>query len=87
MHFTKIDLRAPTYAIRGDGDLYFNQNLNMTINAGPLERIQSGLGTVGDILGAVSSSLARYHVTGTIAAPVVKVQLLGGIGDLIDPPH
>ncbi len=87
VHFTKIDFRSAAYAIRGDGDLYFNQNLDLTITAGPLEKIESAFGKLGDFVGKATDKLIRYHVGGTVGNPAITVQPLGGIGEVLELPR
>lgn len=77
VHFSKIDMRTPTYAVRGDGDYYFEDRLDLYLNGGPLEKVQTLLGEVGRVLGKVTDQIIRYHVTGPIGDPVVTPEPLG----------
>lgn len=62
---------------RGEGRVYYDGRIEMTLNAGPLERVQDNLGGIGDILGAVTDELVKYHVGGTLSKPTVSLKPLG----------
>lgn len=62
---------------RGEGRVYYDGRLDMTINAGPLEKVQDNLGGIGDILGVVTDQLVKYHVGGTLREPTVSLKPLG----------
>ncbi|MEA2736172.1 MAG: hypothetical protein QOE14_2623, partial [Humisphaera sp.] len=67
------------FAARGRGDVGFDQQLDLIVNAGPLEKMQSLLGKhVGGVFGKFTDALAGYHVTGTVREPEVGVQIAGG---------
>jgi hypothetical protein len=86
-HFTKIDGRTSLLGLRGEGDIYFNQRLDLTVNAGPVEKLESVLGDAGKIIGVVTDKLTAYHVTGTLGEPRVQLKVAPGgkdvLGDLI----
>ncbi len=63
--------------IRGGGDAYYDGRLDMLVNAGPLERIESGLGPLGDLFHKITGELVKYQVTGTLSDTKVKVLPLG----------
>jgi hypothetical protein len=66
------------FAARGRGRVGFDQILDLTVNAGPLEKMQSMMGNrVGRVFGRVTDALASYRVRGTIAEPKVQVRLAG----------
>ena len=62
-------------ALRGTGTVNFDQQLNLRLHAGPLEKVQGKLGIVGDILVSASDALANYHVTGTISSPQISLEV------------
>jgi hypothetical protein len=67
------------FAARGHGVVEFDQELDLIVNAGPLEKMQHVLGRhVGGMFGKLTDALAGYHVTGTVKDPEVGVQLAGG---------
>jgi hypothetical protein len=62
-------------ALRGHGDIYFDTRMDMLFNAGPVEKIQSLLGKIGDFLGRITDEISAYTVTGTLAEPKVGVKV------------
>ncbi len=72
-----LDVVSVSMAVRGAGSVWHDGRLDLLVNAGPMERIQEGLGAVGDLLGAVTDRLLKYQVTGTTAEPEVHVLPLG----------
>ena len=70
---------GPWYAIRPRGNLYFDRRLDLHINAGALERVQSSLGPLGSAMGMVTDSLLTYHVGGVWGRPRVRAVPLGGL--------
>ena len=66
------------FAARGRGRVGFDQRLDLTVNAGPLEKMQSLIGgRVGRVFGRVTDALASYRVRGTLAQPKVQMHLAG----------
>ncbi|MBZ0172537.1 MAG: AsmA-like C-terminal region-containing protein, partial [Phycisphaerales bacterium] len=74
---TRSEIVTNTLAARGTGLIGFDRTLDLRVNAGPLERIQSLLGPVGDLLGKVTDQLVKYTIKGTIDKPDVGVAPLG----------
>lgn len=74
-----IEIIGSWFAMRGRGQVFFDDRLNMNINAGPMQKVQSALGAVGDVLGALTDGLVAYRVTGPFARPRVGVAPLSGI--------
>ncbi|MEQ8745834.1 hypothetical protein [Pyruvatibacter sp.] len=70
---------AETKAVvaRGKGLISYERTLDLTVNAGPMEKVQNMLGKVGDVLGAVTDKLVKYSVTGPVGDPKVGVKPLG----------
>jgi len=73
VNFNKVYVVTQLAALRGHGDIYFDTRLDMLFNAGPLEKVQSMLGTVGDLLGKVTDEVSAYTVTGTLGKPRVGI--------------
>lgn len=75
-----LDIVTQVAAVRGRrdnvGTIGYDGALDLTVNAGPLERIQGMLGGIGRALGAITDQIASYRVRGTIGAPRVTVQPL-----------
>jgi hypothetical protein len=84
--FTDIDVRTAALALRGKGDVFFNETLDLVFNGGPLEKVQSMLGQAGKIIGKVTDAVSGYIVKGTLSEPTVSVKVLGvGGGDKPKP--
>lgn len=74
---TSSEVVTDFLAARGTGAIGFDGSLDLSINAGPMEKLQSLLGGLGDVLGAMTDRLMKYRIGGTIAAPEVTVAPLG----------
>lgn len=74
---TKMELHTPAMVARGDGRVYYDGRLDLALNAGPLEKLQSKLGEFGKILGQVTDRLVTYRVRGVMGAPKVTVETMG----------
>jgi hypothetical protein len=62
-------------AARGKGRVGLDKSLDLLLNGGPLEKVQSMLGSVGAMLGKVTDSLTHYRVTGTVGHPVISIEV------------
>lgn len=62
-------------AARGTGLIDYTGNLDLAVNAGPLERLQSVLGSVGDVLGQITDQIMTYNVKGPIGDPKVTTSV------------
>lgn len=71
----KFTATSGPLAMRGDGDVTFNQQLNLRLNAGPMERLQNSLGAIGRAWASISDSVAGYRVTGTLKEPDISVEV------------
>ncbi|MBK7405806.1 MAG: hypothetical protein IPJ41_14600 [Phycisphaerales bacterium] len=74
---TSSQVTTEFLAARATGDIAFDGTLNLSVNAGPMEKLQSMLGGVGDLLGSVTDRLVTYRIRGTVAEPQVSVAPLG----------
>lgn len=74
---TSLDVQTPVIALRGDGMVFYDTQLDLMLNGGPVEKIQGLLGKVGDVIGKVTDRLVGYRVRGTLAKPEVSVSPLG----------
>ena len=76
---SEITYVGDVFAARGHGAVGFNQELDLIVNGGPLEKMQHMMGRhVGGMFARLTDALAGYHVTGTVAEPQVGMQLAGG---------
>lgn|GEM_PF-766971 len=67
-------------AARGKGLVRWDGTLNLEANAGPLEKLQSMLGGLGNLIGQLTDSVMTYLITGPASDPEIGVSTLG-IGD------
>lgn len=74
---TKSEVVTGVLAARATGIIGYDGTLDMIVNAGPLERLQSALGAVGDIFGRITDQLVKYRLRGTVDKPTVTVMPLG----------
>ncbi|MEM0984440.1 MAG: AsmA-like C-terminal region-containing protein [Planctomycetota bacterium] len=77
---TKGNVVTNVLAARGTGPIEWTGALDLSVNAGPLERLQEGLGVIGDLFGKLTDSLLKYRVRGTVEDPKVSVTPLGVSG-------
>lgn len=85
-----IRLRGIAYtgagiSARGEGEVSTDGRIDFRLNAGPLEYVQDRSGLLGQVIGAVTDRLMKYHVQGTYAEPTVVVRPFGiGADSAID---
>jgi hypothetical protein len=77
IHVTKSEIVTTLLAARGTGRIGYDMTLDMNVNAGPLEKLQSLLGEAGNLFARLTDKLVTYHVTGTLESPQVRVDVLG----------
>src|ERR1041384_5674662 len=68
--------------IGGREEAYYAGCLNMTLQAGPLTRLEGLLGPLGPFVQRIGHQLLKYHVRGTVAEPRFETETLGQ--DLLD---
>ena len=78
-YLSSLELVGSWFAVRGKGKVFFDQTLNVQVNAGPMEKVQDTLGLVGDVFGALTDSLLAYRVTGTAESPTIRPVAFGGL--------
>jgi len=66
-------------AARATGIVAYDGTLDMSANAGPLERVQASMGPIGDIFGNITDRLVTYRIRGPMNSPSVSVA--AGRGD------
>lgn len=74
---TRFAAATSVVAARGKGTIGYDRALDLTVNAGPLEKLQEDTGVIGDIFGALTDSLVKYHVGGAIGDVKISVRPLG----------
>jgi hypothetical protein len=72
----RLDVLTALLAARGDGMINYDATLDMRLNAGPLEKLQSLLGKAGDLLGQLTDKLVAYKVEGRLGEPTVRMMIL-----------
>lgn len=77
VRFTDFNIVGRWVAIKGKGNVFFDNRLDLRVNAGPIEKLNQVLGPVGDVLGAVTRLAIVYQVTGTLDDPQVTLRPLG----------
>jgi hypothetical protein len=72
-------LVTTAYAAEIRGPIYYDQTLDLKVNAGPFRRAQQLFGeTLSNIFNALTPELVTYRVRGTLSDPKVSVSALGG---------
>jgi hypothetical protein len=64
-------------AMTGNGRVFYDSRLELSVNAGVLKRLEVALGKIGDLLGALEDRVVSYRVRGTVQNPKVTVAPLG----------
>lgn len=77
VNITKGTTTTPMIQARFTGMIRYDQKLDLLANAGPMEKVQSMLGKVGEIVGGVTDKLVKYHIGGVLGEPVVEVRPFG----------
>lgn len=77
VEITSSEVTTEFLVARGTGTIGFDGSLDLTINGGPMEKLQSMLGGLGDVIGSVTDRLVKYRIRGTVDAPEVSVAPLG----------
>ncbi|GAB4550909.1 MAG: hypothetical protein Tsb0013_12850 [Phycisphaerales bacterium] len=72
-----IQVSTQLASLRGDGRINYDQSLRLSLNGGPVEKLQDQLGGIGDILGAVTDGIVKYVVKGRFGDIEVGVKPLG----------
>ncbi len=74
----RIAVAGSWFAVRGQGTIGLNQRLDLTLNGGPLEKIESLFGQEADrALSRLTDSLASYNVRGTLDDPRIVMRAGG----------
>lgn len=74
---TRCEIKTDLMAARATGLVGFDKRLDLAVNAGPMEKLQSLFGKIGSIIGTVTDKLATYRVKGTTDEPKVSLEILG----------
>jgi hypothetical protein len=73
----ELEMQCQIMAARGSGRVGYDGRIDFLFNAGPIEKLESYLGQLGELLSLVSDRLVSYKVTGTLTAPQYEVRPLG----------
>jgi hypothetical protein len=76
-HCSEILYEGGMFAARGQGTIGLDRELNLILNAGPLEKMEVLMGSVGKAVGKLTDQVAAYRVTGVVGAPQVEVEVAG----------
>jgi hypothetical protein len=81
---TELTFVGDVLAARGKGTVGLDQSIDVTINAGPIAKVQDVLGsTVGGAIAKLTDKLVAYRVTGKLKEPKVEVEVAGGAVDKV----
>lgn len=78
MTLSEINYASNVAVARGKGTISVDQELNLRLNGGPLEKLQSLMGRFGKFLGKVTDAVSSYRIVGTLYDPQVRVVVAGG---------
>ncbi len=74
MRVTEGEMVSSYLAARVRGMIYFDGQLDLEVNAGPLEKVQSMLGKAGKLFGQITDKVITYRIHGPMSAPEVGVK-------------
>lgn len=77
IQYLSFQIVGGAMGITGSGKLFYNGDIDMLANAGPLERVEGLLGPVGEVLKLFTDRLVPYQVTGTALEPKIAPRPLG----------
>ena len=69
VQLSNVLLSGAGLAARGQGVILFDSNLDFRFNGGPLEAVESSLGSFGSLMGKVTDRIVTYRVSGTFKSP------------------
>jgi hypothetical protein len=72
----RLEFITALLAARGEGIIRYDTTLDMRLNAGPVEKLESLLGKAGDLLGQLTGKLVAYKVEGRLGEPTVRLMVL-----------
>lgn len=76
VRISRMDIITTLVAARGEGLVGYDGRLDMRLNAGPIEKLESLLGKAGELLGKLTDKLVAYKVDGVVGAPIIRVMVL-----------
>jgi hypothetical protein len=79
MNISELTITTEFIGIKGDGIVGFDRSLDLTVSAGPVEKLAGLLGKnqVSKLIGDIAGGLVKYRIGGVIGSPTVKVDPLG----------
>jgi len=72
-----LELKTPAIVAVGSGMIFYDGQMDLVVNGGPLKRVQKILGPIGDVIGAVTDRMVKYRLRGPLNDPKVSVHPLG----------
>lgn len=70
---TRGEAQTQVASARFTGTISYTGDLDLSANAGPLEKVQGLLGDIGKAVGKVTDRLMKYRITGPASDPKVSV--------------
>ena len=77
VQMSRLEVETMVAAARGKGTLGYDRQMDVLVNAGPMEKVQNMLGAAGDVLGTVTDRVVKYRIYGHVTKPEVQVKPLG----------
>lgn len=75
VEITKSEILTGFLAARATGVIAYDTTMDLAVNAGPLERLQSALGAFGDVFGKLTDQIMTYNVRGALGNPTVTASV------------
>ncbi len=73
----QMEIETDWMAARVRGEIGFDGQIDLDVNAGPLEKLQAVLGRVGEFFGQITDTLVTYRVHGPMMKPMITVRPFG----------
>ncbi len=84
IHFSRIDAVTSVIAATGNGDIFFDQRLDLVISAGFVNKVLRHIPLLRTVVTGVTDQIRYYKVGGRIQSPEVKVRPLRLLTDRKD---
>jgi hypothetical protein len=77
IYFSDVRIKNPALNIKGSGQVFYDQRLDLTATARVMGNVEKLLGDAGKVLEALADNIAAYRITGTRQDPKLQVRPLG----------
>ena len=84
IHISRFDAMTSVAAATGEGDIFFDQRLDLSVSAGVINKMLDHFRLLSAVITKVTDQLSYYRIEGTIQSPELKVRALRMLTDRKD---